>query len=187
MAAFVYDLIYLKAGEKEFEEYLLSSDLYWPVGVKAPSGSPPYPRLTLGDMLLAQAKAHVLAGTSEERAELAKIDERLDSLRSKWRVAWENKATHEFRARSKLWSDFLSEYREHPENNADRYHYEVGRRVLLHLLSPYARISGPEKDLITALDDFLKVALIPGDFIWDDALAAGFPPDPYWYLYGKLR
>jgi hypothetical protein len=187
MSAFEYDLVYLKAGEKEFEAYLLSSDLYWPVGVKAPSGSPPYPRLTLGGMLLAQTRSHILARIPGEGAELAKIDERLDSLQSKWRVAWENKATHEFRARSKLWSDFLSEYREHPENNVDRYSYEVNRRVLLHLLSPYARVSGPERDLIAALDDFLKVALVPGNFIWDEVLAVGFPPDPYWYLYGQLR
>jgi hypothetical protein len=187
MASFEYDLNYLQAGEEVFEEYLLSSDLYWPVGIKAHSGSPPYPRLTLGGMLLAQVRAHALAHTSEEQAELVKIDERLDALRDKWRVAWEKKATHEIRARLKLWSDFLSEYREHPDNNVDRYGYEVNRRVLLHLLKPDARISEVERDLIDTLDDFLKAALVPGDFVWDDDLAVGFPPDPYWYLYSQLR
>jgi len=51
-----YDLRYLKAGVEELEQYLLSSQLYWPVHVVTPTGETPYPRLTPGELLLAREK-----------------------------------------------------------------------------------------------------------------------------------
>lgn len=62
-----YDLGYLKAGISALENYLLSNDLYWPVGASSPSGEPAYPRLTLGGLLLAQKRAHARNLTPEQR------------------------------------------------------------------------------------------------------------------------
>jgi len=182
-----YDLRFLQSGIETLESYLLSADLYWPVDARPPAGEPPYPRLTLGGLLLAQTRLHAYHLTDGERARLAQLDEQLDALRGRWRVAWENKALAEIRSRLTLWRNFLEEYRENPENQADRYAYEVGRRVQLHLLSEEAAMPVAENDLLNGLDKLVRAVFQPGSFIWDDELQTVFPQYTYWYLYGRLQ
>jgi hypothetical protein len=122
-----------------------------------------------------------------QAADLADLERWLDEMRSRWRVAWEAKATRGFHARLNLWRDFLQEYRESPENNTDRYPYEVQRRVMLELLLPDAKPPQAEIDMLRGLDGLLKAVLVPGNFVWEPELQRGFPPDPYWYLYGHLK
>ena len=122
------------------------------------------------------------------RAELERLDQTLDDMRSHWRVAWEAKAAREFHARLNLWRDFLQEYRDHPENNADRYAYEVQRRAMLDLLAPDATgAPQAERDLLRSLDQLLRAVLVPGEFAWEPDMQGGFPQDEYWYLYGRLK
>lgn len=183
-----YDLGYLRAGTPTLENYLLSNDLYWPIGASSPSREPPYPRLTLGGLLFAQKRAHARNLTPVQRDELARLDEQMDDVRDRWQVAWERKAGRSFQARLRLWNNFLDDYRESPSANADRYRYEVERRVMSHLLMDEAKaIPEAHMDLLKALDKMVRVALVPGDFIWDAELESGFPREPYWYLYGQLK
>ena len=92
------------------------------------------------------------------------------------------------KARLKLWSNFLEDYRQNADANQDRYAYEVSRRVQLQLLQPDADERYEAEDqLLVSLDQFLKAVLITDGFIWDQELADGFPKDPYWYLYGYLK
>ena len=172
-----YDLRYLDAGVKLLEGYLLSKDVYWPVGVTPPPGETPYPRLTLGGMELALLRARARALNASQQAQLAKIDEQMDAVRSRWRVAWGQKATAEFHARLTLWRNFIEEYRESPESNASRYPYEVSRRVLLHLLGAEAN-SPPqaELDLLDGLDRFVRAVLTPGDFFGTPSCSPVFHP-----------
>lgn len=112
----------------------------------------------------------------------------MDDVRDRWRVAWERKAGRGFQARLRLWNSFLEDYRENPNANADRYRYEVERRVMLHLLMDEAEaIPEAEMDLLKDLDKVVRSALAPGDFIWGPELENGFPQEPYWYLYGQFK
>jgi hypothetical protein len=188
MSSVAYDLGYLRAALATLESYLLSKELYWNLGASSPPGEPAYPPLTLSGLLFSQARLHARPLDMIQRDELARLDEQLDEVRSQWRVAWGKKAAHDFRARLNLWRDFIEEYREIPEANADRYTYEVRRRVMLHLLaSEAADVPDAESDLLNGLDRLLQAVFIPGDFVWEDELASGFPRDPYWYLYGRLK
>jgi hypothetical protein len=188
MPSFEYDLRYLQAGVDLLEDYLLSTDLYWPVGANPPRGEPPYPRMTLSGMLLADQRLHALAQTPDEEAKLARIDEQMDATRSRWRTAWEQKCAREFHARLALWANFMEDYRQNPGNNADRYAYEVSRRVQLHLLSQEAGdLPEAETNLLAGLDKLLQGVFLPGEFIWNARLASSFPNQVYWYLYGHLR
>ena len=182
-----HDLQYLQAGLDQLESYLLSKDLYRPIGIQAARGQPPYPQLTLGWLLLARLRAQSTAQTPAECLELERITRQLDVLRSRWRTAWGDKAQAEFRARLNLWRDFLEEYRQDPASNYDRYAYEVNRRLLLELLAPEATHL-PEADLqaLAGLDGLLRAVFVPGAFIWEPFLAPGFPQPTFWYLYGKL-
>lgn len=191
MPSIEYDLRYLRAGVEALEDYLLSNEIFWPIGAVPPAGDSPYPQLTLGGMMLARARLVARSGstsmTNPQQVELASLEERMDAARTRWRVAWEGKASKEFGARLNLWRNFLDEYRESPENNADRFSYEVQRRVQLHLLGQEGAVSPTQVEMLKGLDRLLEAVFIPGGFIWEPELESGFSKEPYWYLYGRLR
>jgi hypothetical protein len=183
-----HDLRYLEAGVDVLEDYLMSSDIFWPIGISAPSGERPYPQLTLGNLILSSARVHSRELNGTQRAKLAELDEQMGTIRTRWRVAWGRKAANEFRSRLNMWRNYLEEYRENPGGNYDRYAYEVRLRVVLHLLGVEAEdIPEAEISLLGGLDNLLQAVFVPGGFVWEPELASGFPPDPYWYLYGSLR
>ncbi len=183
-----YDLRYLESGLLDLEGYILSQELYWPVGASAPAGGPPYPRLTLGNLLQSQARlrAHRLA--PDQSAGLARLEKRMEETRTRWLSAWRQKTQREFAVRLNLWRDYLEDYRQNPSENVDRYAYEVNRRVILDLLEPQAGSIPPaESEMLSGLDRLLRGIFIPGKFIWDAEIKGGFPAEKYWYLYGRLK
>ncbi len=188
MPSIEYDLKYIQAGLVDMEGYLLSKELYWPVGATAPAGETHYPRLTLGNLLLARARLSGRGLSSEQRSEFEHLDQRLKQVRQQWQVAWGQKAAREFSARLRLWRDFLDEYRKKPKANLDRYAYEVNRRVILQLLSSETReVPDEEAELLSGLDELLRAVFLPGEFVWEADLEASFPKSAYWYLYGMPK
>ena len=171
------DRTYLEAGIPELEDYLLSKELYWPISARGLS----LPRLTIGGILLAQV--HLGAHVEQIESLMAQ----LDGVRLKWRAAWETKAGREVWARLRLWSNYLADYRQNPEGQADAYPQEVRYRVMLHLLLAELPASPLEQGALSQLDGVLRANLLAGDFIWEVGLQAGFPREVYWYLYGKLK
>jgi hypothetical protein len=188
MPSIEYDLRYLKAGLIDLEGYLLSKELYWPLGATPPKGEPPYSRLTMGGLVMA---AHNLQYRNLDPQQQAQVDElklRLEQQKSKWRLAWEKKATRAFSERLRLWRDFVEDYRSGPNSNADRYPYEVRRRVMLHLLAPETSETPREEvEMLSALDSLLRAVLLPGPFVWETDLMQAYPQTTYWYLYGHLK
>lgn len=183
-----FEIGYLQAGVNVLERYLLSSEIYWTVGGRPHPGEKAYPQLTLGGLYLSMARLRSRQLSLKNQAIFSKMELEIDDIRRSWKVAWERKATHEFHARLFLWRDFIEEYRAQPRNNADRYAYEVSRRVMLHLLATDAvQVPPVEIELLKGLDEILKSIFLPGDFIWDKAFIDGFPKSTYWYLYGKLK
>ena len=171
------DKAYLETSIPELGDYLLSKELYWPISARGYS----LPRLTIGGILLAQARLDA------QRERIQALVAQLDRVRTKWRVAWETKAGHEVQARMRLWSNYLADYRQSPEQHADAYSHEVRYRVMLHLLLTELPVPPVEQKALVELDSTLRSRLISRDFIWDSKLSAGFPREVYWYLYGKLK
>jgi hypothetical protein len=187
MKDFDYDIRYVEAGLEVLKDYLLSEEMFWPLSVQPPVDMPPYPRLTLGGLLLSVRRLFGYQKTFIQEERLNRAEVHLDTIRSQWRVAWENKAKHNFSTRFHMWRDFIEEYRGNPQDNADRYAYEVRLRVMLQLLQGEAgKLEPLELDLLHALDEFLKAALDLGGFVWEAQLQNGFPVSVYWYLYGSL-
>lgn len=187
MRSFEYDLHYIQAGIEVLVGYLLSSDTFWPIDVRAAKGEPGYPQLTLGGLLLSRARLAAYPKTPLQAGQAEQVFSDMDHIRSQWRVAWEKKASHNFGIRLRMWRDFIEEYRQDPLDNADRYSYEVRLRAMLTLLKREGGGQLPaELELLTLLDKHLKAALVIDDFIWEQELQSGFPEKIYWYLYGKL-
>lgn len=183
-----FDLRYLEAAAGLLEDYLLSKDVYWQIGADSPAGEPPFPSLTLGGVLLAQARLNARAMEGDLRSRRDRINLQIESLRMKWHAAWKKKARDEYSARLVLWRNFLDDYRLDPDSNADRYPYEVSRRVMLDLLEGEAgQLRTVEREMVSGLDLILSAYFQSGDFVWEPELVGGFPKDRYSYLYGRLR
>lgn len=183
-----YELGYFKAGLQMLEDYLLSEDIYWTLGEPPPAGDQPYPELTLGGLLMRYAKLSCIQLDPVLQEAFTPLEIEFDRINQKWRMAVDRKAAHEFHARLILWRDYLEELRQNPEQHVDRYAYEVQRRLMLDLLQSHtASIPNPEMKLMEALDKVLRAILESGPFIWPASCQAAFPPETFWYLYGKPR
>ncbi|MFO3796334.1 MAG: hypothetical protein ACK8QZ_03505 [Anaerolineales bacterium] len=171
------DRTYFQAALDELETYLLSNQLYWPLSVPGVS----LPRLTLGQLLLTRLRIQARGLLLPEQGN------RLEQVRRRWQAAWEKKARHEFNARLNLWKNYLEDYFESPSNYAVDYPQEVRLRVILALLHQEISSPLPEEEALAALDARLRTAFIPGPFVWEADLSTAFPPQTWWYLYGKLK
>lgn len=171
------DRAFLEASLPDFETYLLSDELFWPVTLRGQA----LPRLTVGGVLIAKARLEA-AG---ERIESLVTE--IDAVRSKWRVAWETKVSREFRMRIRLWQNYIEDYRRDPYQNTGTYRYEVHTRVMIHFLLAELSQTPPEEALLDSLDAMIRKYFVPGDFIWDAKLMIGFPSNVFWFLYGTLK
>ena len=171
------DRAYLEAGIPELEDYLLSNELYWPITARGYD----LPRLTIGGLLLAKTRLEARGERIED------LSTQLDAVRSKWRVAWETKAGREFQSRFGLWGNYLRDYRQNPEGQADAYPHEVRNRAILELLQTELPDELPEHEALSPLDGAVRSSLLPGDFVWEQDVQSGFPRGEYWFLYGTLR
>jgi hypothetical protein len=174
MPTLAQDLSYFQAGMESLEAYLLSEELFWPL-----SGN--LARLTLGGMLLAGKRLEARA----EAGEWLPLAARLDAVRSKWRSAWERKATREVHARLDLWNNTLEEFRQNSDPGV--YSQQVQWRVMLQLLGGGFLIPPHDLEALSGLDAILKSLWLPGAFVWEADLSAAFPEPDYWFLYGKLK
>lgn len=170
------DKKFFEAGLQQLEAYLLSKELYWLSSVHTTD----FTQVTLGSMLLVRER---LKGW--RMPGLTDMSMQMDTVRLKWRAAWDEKARREVRARSELWKNYLVEARHlrSPES-ARQYPYQVRLRAILLLLLDELRES--PSDSLTALDAELHHIFRSGAFVWDASLAWNFPQESFWFLYGTL-
>ena len=188
MPSYEYDAGYLEVAVELLEDYLLSKEVYWKLNASAPADEPGYPALTLGALLLAEARLQARQLTAVQDQRFSRLQLEIERIRSKWRTAWGNKAKEEYRSRLDLWGNYLEEFRRDPQGNFDRYRYEVSRRVMLEFLAADAAdIPSIQRELLAGLDRILTGMMVPGKFIWDEELASGFPSEGFPYLYRSLR
>ena len=183
MNPFEYEAGYIEIGLEQFKPYLLSGEVYWNLGARNPKGQPPYPQLTLGNMLLAAAK---LGQGKQAPASAAELLARLDQFREEWASAWKGKAGKEFGVRLRQWTRFLDSLSGGDGAKA-ALKSEVRGRAVLQLLA--AEMEGAEAELaeLAVQDARFRRLTEEGDFLWDEALAGGFKPESYWFLYRKAK
>lgn len=183
-----YHLRYLRASLENLEDYLLSSTLFWPSGISAPTGEAPFPHITIGNLLVERAMlSAMMAGAASATAPLADIEAVLERVMSKWRVAWEGKVDAEIPSRLRQWQEWLRDEGADGPPAPGHYRSGIRLRLLLDLLGEQGtKAASNLAAQLPALDSRLRAMVQSGDFVWDEVYQAGFPQDKYWYLYTAL-
>lgn len=163
------DRRWLQAAVPQLKDYLLSNEIFWNIGSD--------PQLTLGNLLLAEAKVRTAGGDRELLTEIA-------AQKKEWHSAWQKKAKREFGSRLRQWTQYMAELSENPDRHAAQYRTEVRVRTLLELLAGEA--PGLSSQL-TAFDSKLKALTVNGDFVWGKESEKAFPKGKYWFLWVKVK
>jgi hypothetical protein len=168
---------------EELKPYLLSPELFWPLGGRINET----PRLTLGNLLLNLRAIQAGESTLEPalRARFSQLRINWEVSQTKWPEALSSKALQEMSARLNLWRGYLGDLSEGLGNRLN-YRTEVRNRVLFELLVPYAGQNEPFTELIDAmhgLDVRFSTMSVQSPFVWDDAYSKAFPQDQFGMLY----
>jgi len=183
-----YDLLFLHEAVIDLKAYILSQDLFWLLRTRtsAAYGSQ-LPQLTLGNLLLSQARLAACCISSEEEEDYKKSLLAIQRIREEWLSNWQIKEEHEFGARLNLWQQYLCELRSDLRRHAAFYPREVRARVIMQLFLSEGLVKGVNRDQLTMLDQMLRGLSRPGPFIWEAQIENGFPREQFWFLYVTLN
>lgn len=174
------DRAYLESALSDLPDFLLSGDIYWPIGKPHDSS---LPQISLGNIRLAAARLMACPDTEKDDPLLGRID----AIYTKWRSTWARKAALEYSSRLHLWRDRLNELIQDPSEPFCRYEMRI--RVILELLRADLLSEPPRQmqDLLDELDGLLRASSVAGPFLWDARLEQGFPQDRFWFLYRTIQ
>ncbi|MCS6993288.1 MAG: hypothetical protein N2117_01025 [Anaerolineales bacterium] len=159
---------FIEEALPQLQPYLLSDELYWSLGSNLP-------RLTPGNLLLSLKRLEAVNPLLTERERL-----KLESLQTRWRIAWEKKIIREMTSRLRSWLQFLEEQARDEAPSRAHYAASVRERAILQLLQP----TWPP---LTEADLFLRARFRPGAFVWEAVYQPVFPESEFWFLYGSLQ
>lgn len=181
------DWAFVREGVENLEQYLLSPELYWPLGRLAGSGGGAT-QLTVGNLVLSQKRLSAVDWPAEEQQRLDEANRQIETVRAHWRANWAKKAQREVTARLKLWMDYVHEVLGETGRRSGGYAYEVRWRVILQLLmDDLDEHMVTEEQALGNLDSRLRSNTTMDGFVWEPEVERGFPQVPFWYLYIKFR
>ncbi len=182
------DLRILEAMAAGMDEYLRNQSLFWPL----PDTT--MPRLTVGGYLLRQHRLVALRQLLEP-GEQQRLDDAIrvfnKALVEKV-VAFEKRANDELHARLRQWSQYIRELSHESFAAGDYYASAVEPRAIIAALQdkltlpPYKLDKGVRTEA-EAYDKALRNYWQPGEFVWPEEWQSAYPPDDYWWLYGRPR
>jgi hypothetical protein len=184
--AFDSDWAFLRAAVGDLREYILSAELYWTL---RPVQRHSIPQLTIGSLLLSQARLAALKLEAHQESELADLSRQIHAVREEWRANWGLKAGREFGSRLNLWQQYIRELRGDVRRNVSAYPSQVRARAILRLLRSELTDPVPqnEEDTLTMLDQILRGVTNPGPFVWEPEVEDGFPQEGFWFLYVEIQ
>ncbi len=189
---FGYEAPFLRASLKQLKSYLLSEEIFWNLGLRAAKQQPPYPQLSLANVLLAQARLQAAAQadllSEQENSQLGHLDGQLEKMRENWQTAWSAKADKEFALRLRQWSRFLDDLSASTSGQGGAFLGGLRIRTLLQLLPAHLP---PESSSLQAelalLDQRYRRLTVPGDFVWQPDLIAFFSKEAFPFLYANPK
>ncbi|MCS6965016.1 hypothetical protein [Thermoflexus sp.] len=183
------ELTFIQEGMGIIEDYLASDLVYWPLR----PFSATFPSFSLGGLLESLRRLEALQAQLPPRArsDLELLKARLERVREAQRDRYQQKLERELSSRLDAWAWYLEDYERHPEEAAASYPAQVHIRLKIDLLLEEGERLGLDmgkiQSRLRALDQTLRRNWTPGPFLWEKALQAAFPPDRFWWLYGRPR
>jgi hypothetical protein len=177
------DWFILWAAVDDLEEYLHSNVLHWPLATKKAGvrlGN--LPRLTPGILCLSKKRLSVL---SEFQVDLIYLEtiEKIESILTRWRVAWGKKSSLETHERLRLWHSYMLDEVSQDFSISD-YAVQIRTRTILELLKDEVFSENTiDSEHLESLDIILKNVTSAGSFIWDEKYRLAFPENRFWFLY----
>jgi hypothetical protein len=170
----------------ELEEYLLSPELFWPLGSRNPAI--PEDRLTLGNLLLSLDQLNALRQNWDIHAEtnFRKLELIWEQSLEKWKSAIVKKAEQEIRSRMNLWTAYLQDLDEGQAGQFD-YRREVRNRVILERLFDLDVLREAWEVELQSADRLHRSLVEPSEFIWSEPLQSQYPRESFWFLYRMPR
>lgn len=178
------DLTIAKVIHEQFDDYLQSEVLFWPVGT---INGLQLPQLTIGTWLETEWR---LALLSPNAPELVEARATVRKVRGRIGEPYELKSHREFKSRNDSWTTFLDEALEKAASgNSDslsRYASAVHNRFKLESLKNDASQLQNQLQRLNTLDMRLKARFKTGNFVWEPELQSAAPKEIYWWLWGNL-
>ncbi len=127
-----------------------------------------------------------------KRAQASRLDAALrqqGQAQAEWTLHYEKKLKQEAPSRLKVMRAFFADCSESPRDCAPAYPVEALRRTLVQEILLAMEEFGYDASELTAAvqqtDVALRRILRAGDFIWSERLAAVYPREVFWWLYGS--
>jgi hypothetical protein len=153
-------------------------------------GGAQLPKLTIGGFLERAHRLQAAPLSPGQRATLDAAKRGFESAREAHRSRYMTRALHDLRGRMDAWIWYLDDYARRPTDEAPYYAAQAHTRLAIALLLDELAGSPETAELehrLAALDQRLRADWMDGAFVWHPALAHAFPPDRFWWLYGRLR
>ncbi len=169
------------------EEYLDDERLFKTITVHTPSGER-LVKLTLGAVLDRLGGLTRRARSPEERRRLAALAEQLEHLKARRPEAYYHKLARELKSYVDSWRWFIQSCEEGDRRCAQDYPFEVTTRLRIQRLLDEGA-GHPEVEAlrrpVDELDRRLRARWQPGPFVLKGEPSDQYPPERYWWLYGR--
>jgi hypothetical protein len=182
------DLAILDVMVAEMNAYLMSEATHWTME----KGD--MPKLTIGGCLMRCQRLPVVRDQLSERAQrrLDKAVQTFATALSENVVRFEQRMHQELHARLADWSGYLAHMASHMMADVDYYASVVDTRVVIQAMvdelhKPVYQFDKRILEEMTALDNNLKARWQVGEFVWPAVWQPVYPPEPYWWLYGRPK
>ncbi len=190
MYSIEYNLSLLDTILDDFNDYLLSSEIFWPLSRRSIEGIP-VPRLTMGGLILTidELEAQEESMDLEQKEHYRGLLQRYEASKNKWTAAIERKSSMELPSRLNLWRSYLQDLENRP-NLLETYSREVRNRVMISRLLDISKEDKSDTtitDALKGLDGRVLEFFKPGAFIWDTLQKSIYPKTDFPYLYVEPR
>ncbi len=186
MHEIAYSLELLGTMLEEFNDFLLSKETFWPLGSASRTGRP-FPRLSLGQLLLTRDELRVQAEEMEPKQieAYSQLEEKWQQIREERAANLEKKALAEISQRLNLWRAYVQELRE-TSQRGESYPTDVRHRVLLTKLRSFVGKEElePIEESLRHFDSRFRPIFRGGSFVWHPRLKPLYEEQEYWFLYG---
>lgn len=178
------DVRTVEAMAARLKPYIYEAELYGPMPGDLP-------KLTVGGLLMRLSRLSALPDllSPSQRETVRVAQSQFEAVRKEWAVAYEGKIQRELKVRLSALYQFFNECADNLRGCSDDYPSMIEKRVMVELLQDEASalnsLPAVLKGGITALDNKNHRYFEAGKFIWDSRLEPAYPPQKYWFLYGK--